>query len=79
MKDELGKTQEEEYRQSVEQSQSDACEETMWGKPARDIITGISNNTSMSPVRAIGELVQNARDRQFLKNLKVLVMKYSNQ
>lgn len=36
--------------------------ETIWGKPARDIITGISNNTGVRPVRAIWELVQNARD-----------------
>ena len=53
---------EEEYRLSVVESQKAAHEETMWGKPARDIITGISNNTSVRPVRAIWELVQNARD-----------------
>lgn len=53
---------EEEYRKSVEESQKTAHEETMWGKPARDIITGISNNTNVRPVRAIWELVQNARD-----------------
>ena len=53
---------EEEYRKSVEDSQRAAHEETMWGKPARDIITGISNNSNVRPVRAIWELVQNARD-----------------
>lgn len=53
---------EEEYRKSVEDSQKAAHEENMWGKPARDIITGISNNTNVRPVRAIWELVQNARD-----------------
>ena len=53
---------EEEYRKSVEDSQRAAHEETMWGKPARDIITGISNNSNVWPVRAIWELVQNARD-----------------
>lgn len=36
--------------------------ETTWGKPARDIITGIGNNGGIRPVRAIWELVQNARD-----------------
>ena len=36
--------------------------ETMWGKPANDIITGISNNSAIPADRAIWELVQNARD-----------------
>jgi len=36
--------------------------ETMWGKPANDIITGIANNSSVPANRAIWELVQNARD-----------------
>lgn len=53
---------EEEYKASVEKSQKDAHEETMWGKPARDIVTGIGNNGGIKPVRAIWELVQNARD-----------------
>lgn len=53
---------EEEYKASVEKSQQDAHEETMWGKPARDIVTGIGNNGGIKPVRAIWELVQNARD-----------------
>lgn len=78
-------TQDEEYRKSVEQSQSDAHEETMWGKPARDIITGISNNTGVNPVRAIWELVQNARDVvkpgcrakiQFVRNQDSLIFQH---
>lgn len=36
--------------------------ETIWGKPANDIITGIANNGNVLPDRAIWELVQNARD-----------------
>lgn len=52
----------EEYLASVQKSQDEAHEETMWGKPARDIITGIGNNGGIRPVRAIWELVQNARD-----------------
>lgn len=55
-------TEEELYLQSVKDSQETAHLETIWGKPARDIITGISNNTGVRPVRAIWELVQNARD-----------------
>ncbi|MBQ6226410.1 MAG: hypothetical protein IJJ73_08950 [Bacteroidaceae bacterium] len=52
----------EEYLASVEESKKEAHDETMWGKPARDIITGIGNNSGIRPVRAIWELVQNARD-----------------
>lgn len=52
----------EEYLASVQKSQEEAHDETMWGKPARDIITGIGNNGGIRPVRAIWELVQNARD-----------------
>lgn len=52
----------EEYLASVKESQDEAHKETMWGKPARDIITGIGNNGGIRPVRAIWELVQNARD-----------------
>lgn len=55
-------TEEELYLKAVTDSQEAAHKETMWGKPARDIITGISNNSSVRPVRAIWELVQNARD-----------------
>lgn len=50
------------YQKSVEDEQKDAHDEAMWGKPARDIITGINNNVGVRPVRAIWELVQNARD-----------------
>lgn len=50
------------YLKAVTDSQEAAHKETIWGKPARDIITGISNNSSVRPVRAIWELVQNARD-----------------
>lgn len=52
----------EENLASVKKSKEDAHDETMWGKPARDIITGIGNNSGIRPVRAIRELVQNARD-----------------
>ncbi len=55
-------TEEEKYQESVKESQENAHDETIWGKPARDIITGINNNNGVRPVRAIWELVQNARD-----------------
>lgn len=35
---------------------------TLWGKPANDIITGIGNIADAPPARAIWEMVQNARD-----------------
>lgn len=53
---------EQQYKDSVVKSRDEAHKETMWGKPARDIITGIGNCTNVRPVRAIWELVQNARD-----------------
>ena len=40
---------EEKYKASVEKSQQEAHEETMWGKPARDIVTGIGNNGGIHP------------------------------
>lgn len=50
--------------------------ETMWGKPANDIITGIANNSSVNANRAIWELVQNARDVSKVKErAKVLFIR----
>ena len=60
--DSVNNITEEEYKTSVQKSQEKAHDETMWGKPARDIVTGIGNNGGIRPVRAIWELVQNARD-----------------
>lgn len=51
-----------ELEQKIKKEAEDSLAETMWGKPANDIITGISNNSSVKPDRAIWELVQNARD-----------------
>lgn len=48
--------------QEIERDANEQLAETMWGKPANDIITGIANNGNVLPNRAIWELVQNARD-----------------
>ena len=34
----------------------------LWGKPANDILNGRDNSASVKPIRAIWEMVQNARD-----------------
>ena len=48
--------------EQIKQSKETTLAETMWGKPANDIITGIANNGNVLSNRAIWELVQNARD-----------------
>ena len=43
--------------------QAEASKNNMlWGKPANDILNGRDNSTSAKPIRAIWEMVQNARD-----------------
>ena len=48
--------------EAIKKEADDQLVETIWGKPANDIITGIANNSSVPANRAIWELVQNARD-----------------
>ena len=48
--DSVNNITEEEYKTSVQKSQEKAHDETMWGKPARDIVTGIGNNGGIRPV-----------------------------
>ena len=52
-----------EYLESVQRSKNEAHEETMWGKPARDIVTGIGNNNGVDPVRASSEIQHRRKDR----------------
>lgn len=52
----------ESLKNQIDKEAEESLAETMWGKPANDIITGISNNSSVPANRAIWELVQNARD-----------------
>lgn len=52
----------ESFKDQINKEAEESLAETMWGKPANDIITGISNNSAIPADRAIWELVQNARD-----------------
>lgn len=49
-------------QEQIIKAKEEAHDETIWGKPANDIITGIGNNSGVKPQRAIWEMVQNARD-----------------
>ena len=40
----------------------DSKNDMLWGKPANDIINGRDSSVSAKPIRAIWEMVQNARD-----------------
>lgn len=53
---------EEDIQKQIIAAKEEAHDETIWGKPANDIITGIGNNSGVKPQRAIWEMVQNARD-----------------
>ena len=53
---------EEDIQKQIIAAKEEAHDETIWGKPANDIITGIGNNSGVRPQRAIWEMVQNARD-----------------
>ena len=50
----------ESLKDQIVNEAEESFAETMWGKPANDIITGISNNSAIPADRAIWELVQNA-------------------
>ena len=52
----------EDIQKQILREKEAAHDETIWGKPANDIITGIGNNSGVKPQRAIWEMVQNARD-----------------
>ena len=46
----------------IDKAAEDSKNETLWGKPANDIINGRDAAVQYEPVRAIWEMVQNARD-----------------
>lgn len=48
----------ERIKAQAEKSQKD----TLWGKPANDILNGRNTTAGFKPIRAIWEMVQNARD-----------------
>lgn len=66
--------------EAIKKEADDQLAETMWGKPANDIITGIANNSSVPANRAIWELVQNARDvSKVEERAKVHFIRRSNE
>jgi len=66
--------------EAIQKEADQQLAETMWGKPANDIITGIANNSSVPANRAIWELVQNARDvSKVEERAKVLFIRRSNE
>lgn len=46
----------------IDDEMNQAIDESIWGKPASDIITRIESMENAKPARAIWEMVQNARD-----------------
>ena len=46
----------------INQQAIDSKNEMLWGKPANDILNGRDMSASAKPIRAIWEMVQNARD-----------------
>ena len=46
----------------IDDEMTQAIDESIWGKPASDIITRIESMENAKPARAIWEMVQNARD-----------------
>ncbi|MCH3986260.1 MAG: hypothetical protein LKE55_09530 [Prevotella sp.] len=46
----------------INKQAKDSKSNTLWGKPANDIINGRDYSASAKPIRAIWEMVQNARD-----------------
>lgn len=66
--------------EAIKKEAEGQLDETMWGKPANDIITGIANNSSVPANRAIWELVQNARDvSKVEERAKVFFIRRSNE
>lgn len=46
----------------INKQADDSKNDMLWGKPANDIINGRDSSVSAKPIRAIWEMVQNARD-----------------
>ena len=46
----------------INEQADDSQKDMLWGKPANDILNGRDNSASTKPIRAIWEMVQNARD-----------------
>ena len=54
--------EEEQIQSEIESEAEQSKKDTLWGKPANDILNGRDSSASAKPIRAIWEMVQNARD-----------------
>lgn len=54
--------EEEQIQSEIEREAEQSKNDTLWGKPANDILNGRDSSASAKPIRAIWEMVQNARD-----------------
>ena len=52
----------EDIQNKINEQAKKSQNEMLWGKPANDILNGRDNSVSAKPIRAIWEMVQNARD-----------------
>lgn len=52
----------ESIQDKIKQQADSSKNEMLWGKPANDILNGRDISSSAKPIRAIWEMVQNARD-----------------
>lgn len=55
-------TMTEVMQNTINEAAEESEKNTLWGKPANDILNGRDSSASAKPIRAIWEMVQNARD-----------------
>ena len=60
----------------INKQADDSQKKTLWGKPANDILNGRDRSASAKPIRAIWEMVQNARDESLDKSNIVFIRKH---
>ena len=53
---------ETDLQSKINSQASESQNNMLWGKPANDILNGRDSSASAKPIRAIWEMVQNARD-----------------
>ena len=60
----------------INKQAEDSQNKTLWGKPANDILNGRDRSASAKPIRAIWEMVQNARDESLNESNIVFIRKH---
>lgn len=68
----------EDIESRIKDQAHQSIDNTLYGKPANDILNGRDSFTSVKPVRAIWELVQNARDVA-LNHSHIVFIRQDNQ